>query len=179
MTQFLKTTGKLLMLPVAIIVATPVVLFLLCAIIVTFPRSLWSDYCWRRQLHRKGRYKNPAIQNDCLSSGTLIVDSPTVGWAITQCWWTPDDVAAISPESIPTDEDRKSHIAEKPQRLELPFDRWVSKRYLDANAGTAILLARRRGEKTATTIAQRTNIPIVKSWSGPIAFASTSGKTSG
>ena len=179
MTQFLKITQKLLMLPIAIIVATPVVLILLCAIIVTYPRSLWSDYCWRAQLRRKGRYKNPAIQKDRLNSGTLIVDSPTVGWAITQCWWTPENVGAISPEPIPTDEDRKSHIAEKPERLELPFDRWVSKRYLDANAGTAILLALRRGEKTAATIVKRRNIPIVKSWSGPIAFAVTSGKTSG
>jgi hypothetical protein len=179
MAQLLKTIQKLLMLPFAIVVATPVVLFLVCAIIVTFPRSLWSDYYGRKQLRRKGRYKNPEIRNDCLNSGTLIVDSPTVGWAITQCWWTPDDVGAISPEPIPTDEDRKLHVAEKPERLELPFDRWVSKRYLDANDGTATLLALRKGEKTANTIAQRTNIPIVKSWSGPIAFATTSGRTSG
>jgi hypothetical protein len=178
MTQFLRTTRKLLMFPIAIIVAMPVVLFLLCLIIVTYPRSLWSDHCWREQLRRKGRYKNPAIQNDRLNSGTLIVDSPTVGWAITHCWWTPEDVGAISPEPIPTDEERKSHIANKPERLELPFDRWVSKRYLDANAGTAILLALRRGDKTAAKIAQRRNIPIVKSWSGPISFTVTSGKTS-
>ena len=177
MTQLIKTIQKLLILPIAIVVAMPVLLFLVCAIIVTFPRSMWFDYCWRTQLRRKGRYRNPTVRNDCLNSGTLIVDSPTVGGAITQCWWTPDDVVAISPELVPTDEDRNSHIAEKPDRLELPFDRWVSQRYLDANTGTATLLAFRQGEKTAATIALQRNIPIVKSWSGPIAFASTSRKT--
>lgn len=179
MSQFRRTALKLLMLPIAIVAALAVGLFLLCAIIVVYPRSMWSDYCWRRQLRRAGRYKNAAIDGHYLNSGTLIVDSPTVGWTITQCWWTPDDVVAISPVPIPTDEDRKSHSSDKPEQLALPFDRWVAKRYLDANAGTATLLAVRRGEQIAAEVSGRRNIPIVKSWSGPIAFGSDSGKTSG
>ncbi len=172
MMRLLKAARNVLLLPFAIIVAIPVVLFIVVAIIVTLPRSLWSSHRWRQKLRRDGRYKNPAIQPHSLSTGTLIVDSPIVGWNITQCWWTPDNVLDISPEPIPTDTDRNSHIRNKTEQLELSFDRWVSKRYLDANAGTAVLIGYRGGDSLARQISRRTNIPVVKSRSGPIALHS-------
>ena len=174
MSRLLRTLRSALLFPIAMLVAIPVVLFLVVAIIVTVPRSLWSSHLWRQRLRRDGRYKNPTIQLDSLSSGTLIVDSPTVGWNITQCWWTPDRVVDISPEPIPTEDDRNSHIRSKADQLELPFDRWVSKRYLDANAGMAILIGYRRGDVLARMISRRANLPVVKSWSGPIALNSNS-----
>lgn len=179
MKQLLRVLRKVLLFPIAILVAIPVVLFFVVVIAVSLPRSLWLSHLWRQKLRRDGRYKNPAIQFDSLTTGTLIVDSPTVGWNITQCWWTPECIAEISPEPIPTDDDRDSHIRSKAEQLELPFDRWVSKRYLDANAGTAVLIGYRRGDVLARMISRRANLPIVKSWSGPIALNSSPKVTRG
>lgn len=169
MMTVLKTIRTLVLLPFAIVVGTPVFLVMVIIILAHMPRTIWLNHCWRSKLHRDGRYRNPAIKPESIDAGTLIVDSPTVGWAITQCWWTPENILDLAPDSIPSADERDRYLRSNPDRLELPFDRWVSARYLDANAGTAILLGYRRGDAVARRITNRVDIPVVKSWSGPIA----------
>lgn len=169
MMAMLNVVRTLILLPFAIAIGALVFLFIAIVILVYMPRTIWLNSLWRSKLRRDGRYKCPEIQPGSIESGTLIVDSPTVGWGITQCWWTPDNVRDISPEPIPTEEERDRHLRTNPDRLELPFDRWVSTKYLDANAGTAILLGYRRGDALVRQITRRIDIPVVRSWSGPIA----------
>lgn len=170
MHKALKTVASLLALPFAIVLGTFVALVLAVMLLAHLPRSLWMSHRWRSHLRREGRYKNPNIRPDRIVNGTLIVDSPTVGWSFTRCWWTPDDIPAISPEPIPTQEERERHTRSRPERLEFAFDRWVASKYLSDNGGSAVLLSCRRGDVTARRIAERHNVPIVNSWSGPIAF---------
>lgn len=49
--------------------------------------------------------------------GTLIIESPSLGWGFTHAWWTPEKVLAVSPYAVPTDEDYHS-AAEKMQCLD-------------------------------------------------------------
>lgn len=170
MMAVLRVIRNWVFLPFGIVIGVFVFLVLAIMFLATVPQSIWRANRWRSKLRRDRRYRNPEIRPDTISGGTLIVDSPTVGWGITHCWWTPDDILNCSPTPIPTEDDRHWHVRSDPDRLEFPFDRWVNEKYLCENAGTAILIGYRRGDALANRIANRNDIPIVKTWSGPIAF---------
>jgi hypothetical protein len=70
-------------------------------------------------------------------SGTLIVESPSLGWGFTHAWWTPENVLTISPYAVPSDDDYR-HAAEKMQCLD--WDRWQWENYTAPDKGRAFLL---------------------------------------
>ncbi len=129
----------------------------------------WDNHKWRAALKRRGRYRNPSVCPHSISTGTLIIDSPTPGWGLTQCWWTSDDITAISPVPIPTSEDRDAHTRADTDKLEMPFDVWVYEQYLNADCGSATLLAFRRGERYARRLTKtKPGLTCVESWSAPV-----------
>ena len=122
-------------------------------------------------LARQGRFRKSNAEIAELTNGTLIVDSPTIGWGLLQCWWTPDNLRAITPHQIPDEDDRKNHIQNEPENLEMPFDKWVHDKYLHPDTGTAILLSARRGDRVATKWTKlNPELDVVNSWSGPLAW---------
>ncbi len=166
MPSAIKTTGLVLitivLFPFAMVVAFPILAWHL-------PQWLWYNYKWKSLLVQQGRFRNPQIAVAELRSGTLIVDSPTLGWGLLRCWWTPDELRTITPHAIPSDNDRQQHIEAEPERLELPFDRWVHSQYLDSDTGSAILLATRRGNQFAARCTKlNPALDIVNTWSGSV-----------
>ncbi len=153
---------------VLLVVAVLVLYFTAFWILYAIPRGIYESYCWRRSLKIAGRYKTQLYHAESIRTGTLIIDSPALGWNVKHCWWTPLDLKSISPEPIPTANDRDSHLRGEHEELEMPFDRWVYKNLLDIKSGTATLLCVRRGDLLAKRIQRMANIPVVESWSGPI-----------
>ena len=174
MRRAIRTSGlilrTILLLPFAIVVATPVLVFILVVYVWHLPTLLWSKHKWKSHLTQQGRFRNPQIVVSELGNGTLIVDSPTLGWGLLQCWWTPDDLRAITPHAVPTEDDRQSHIQSEPDELEIPFDRWVHTHYLNADTGSATLLATRHGDRFAVKCTKfNPALDVVNTWSGSIA----------
>ena len=78
---------------------------------------------WKFSLWAQGRYLNWKLRPRNFKSGTLIVDSPTLGWNIKYCWWTPDDIYEKSPFKNPLIVSRESmDEPDHPDRLETEFD---------------------------------------------------------
>jgi hypothetical protein len=176
----LTTIGSILFLPFAVFIVVAVVLFLIVTFFALTPRTAWDNYKWRARFKRLGRYKNPDVHPHLLSGGTLIVHSPARGWALTQCWWTPDDIASISPVSIPNDDDRGAHARSNTDKLEMPFDAWVYQRYLNTDDGSPTLLAYRRGDRyPQRLLTLKPNFGCVESWSAPVPRCSAIGDDGG
>ena len=70
-------------------------------------------------------------------SGTLIIESPSLGWGFTHAWWTPEKILALSPYALPSDDDYRG-AAEKMQCLD--WDRWHWDNYTDPDKGRGLLL---------------------------------------
>lgn len=125
-----------------------------------------ENHRWRRMLYLADRLNRTKSFRDRLTTGTLIVDSPTLGWGLLQRWRTADDIPSLSPMSEPTDSDREKPMRSAPNTLCLPWDRWVANTYLDRDDGKAILIAKRGGDRIAKRItAKPSAIRVVRSWS--------------
>ncbi len=159
----------ILLAAIAVVVGLPVLAFVAIVMLVHLPGGLWHNYRWKSKLRRNGRYRNRSLDVSRINHGTLIVDSPTLGSGLRQCWWTPDDILATCPCSIPSCEDRTRHMKSRPDTLQLPFDAWCYQRYLHEDSGSAILLATRRGHQCAEKITNRSaKVGRVDSWSAPV-----------
>ncbi|MFK7822317.1 MAG: hypothetical protein AB8G99_26725 [Planctomycetaceae bacterium] len=163
--------------PFVIVVAIPALALALMFFASLLPRWLWSNHKWKRALARNGRFRNPKVIVAKLDTGTLIVDSPTLGWGLKQCWWTPDEIRTITPHPVPTEATREAHYETEPETPGLPFDRWVHSHYLDTDGGSAILLSFRRGDRFAAKCKRRNPaLDIVSTWSGPVREPSASSR---
>lgn len=149
--------------------------FVLVAIAVILaphlPWMLKENYRWRKKLSLAGRFDRTNKFRRRIQDGTLIVDAPTLGWGILQCWWTEDRVESMAPMDEPSEAQRSEHQQSDPDQLALPWDRWVTKKYIDVRGGQAVLIATRRGDKVAKLLASRAKgIQIVRSWSASVHF---------
>ena len=172
MRRLFRTAMNLIFAPVSLVIAG----LLLLAFLVIYPPVLCASLLeyrrWYRKLRIAGRTRSPAALLGSNQCGTLIVDNPSLGCNTTYCWWTPDDLESLSPNPIPTDDDRNNTIKSKSDgKLSHPFDRWVYERYLALETGTAILLSTRRGHKIEAKLHSRSpTYKVVTSWSGPCEF---------
>ncbi len=158
----------LLLSPVLFILMLPFVylFFVLCFLYVF--QTIPAQMRWLSSLRRQGRLSGIPSNWTQSTTGTLIVDSPTIGSGTLHCWWTPEDVATESPYGIPSDVDRKEHREVSLEFLSMPFDRWCYRRYLCAETGTAILLATWRGDRYSQQLQRKfPQLVCVMSWSGP------------
>ncbi len=169
MMKVLRLIRSLLVLPFAIVIGLPVAVILGVMIAFQLPSMFIENYRWRQRLSLAGRLNRTKAFRDSLANGSLIVDSPTLGWGLLQCWWTTDDVPSLSPMPEPTDADREKHMRSDSNTLCLPWDRWIANTYLDRDNGKAILIATRRDDRIAELItAKASTIHIVRSWSAPV-----------
>jgi hypothetical protein len=95
-------------------------------------------------------------------SGTLIIESPSLGWGFTRAWWTPDKVQVVSPHTAPTD-DEYWRATEKMQCLD--WDRWHWKNYTDPENGRGFLLRVWNGRSLEKWV-RRTfpSVDVVHTW---------------
>src|SRR4051812_30874654 len=84
-----------------------------------------SEFRFRARMWRCGRLLRLSQLHDRVTKeglGTLIINSPSLGWGITQAWWTPEKVLSLSPYTAPTD-DEYDNGAEARQWI--GWDRWI------------------------------------------------------
>ena len=159
-------------IPLAILVGIPLLLFFAGAFLCYLPIGLIEKRKWKNALRKQGRYRPAEFDEHSLRTGTLIIDSPTLGWRLCHCWWTPDDVRATSPTEPLTDEQRKEHLQSSTgDTLSLPFDQWCYDNYISLETGSAMLLAARRGDRYAKHLQTMSpELGCVDSWSAAVSF---------
>jgi len=98
-----------------------------------------SELRFRARMRRRGRFLRWRELRDRIAnegSGTLIIESPSLGWGFTHAWWTPERILDVSPHAPPTTEDYRSAV-----NLEcFEWDRWQWENYTNPDDGRALLL---------------------------------------
>jgi hypothetical protein len=108
--------------------------------VYAFFAMLVSELLFRARMRQCGRFlhwRQLGTRIDKVASGTLIVESPFLGWGSTHAWWTPEKVLAVSPYAVPGDDDYHSG-AKRMQCLD--WDRWHWENYTNPDNGRAFLL---------------------------------------
>ena len=130
--------------------------------------NLFSELRVKRRMRLSGRLLPwpAALKRIEESRGTLILESPTIGWAVYRSWWTPDDVLAQTPTPLPDASERD------PQVLSLhPFIEWCHEHYTDLDGGTACLIAVYNGKRSANELAARfPELKRIDLWTGALAL---------
>ena len=97
--------------------------------------------------------------------GTLIVESPTLGWGTTRAWWTADNVLALSPHPQPTPEEYKSRLQTAHEPACFDWDRWCFANYTCPERGRAMLIpaltqqiARGEAEEAISAVGGRSHL---------------------
>jgi len=134
--------------------------------------NLFGELRTRRRMRLAGRRLpwRQAAERMARSPGTLIVESPTLGWAVSRAWWTPDDVLARAPAAPPDESERD---LEKLSRHS--FINWCHALYTDLDRGQAYLVAAYNGHRYAERLTSRfPEVKMVHLWSGVLgSYSST------
>lgn len=95
-------------------------------------------------------------------SGTLIIESPSLGWGFAHAWWTPEKILAINPYAVPTDDEYRC-AAEQAQCL--AWDRWHWVNYTDPDKGRGLLMRVWNGRSLEKWV-RRTfpSVDVVHTW---------------
>ncbi len=119
----------------------------------------------RSRMHREAR----AISRERLLSriksgeGTVIAESPIIGWGTTRLWWTPDEILALAPME-PTRQPFHTHWY-------LSFDEWCHDRYTDLDRGRALLCPVWRSSALRKALGKQfPRLKLVVVWSGALTF---------
>lgn len=109
--------------------------------------------------------------------GTLIIETPTLGWGFASAWWTPDKILAVCPYAAPTKDEWRSAV-EKMQCLD--WDRWHWEKYTDPNKGRGILLRPWTGQSFEKWV--RRNYPsvdVVHTWTALVHYPNAGAELDG
>lgn len=158
---------------VALVVLLPFVLpALLLAFVILLALGLYAAihivvsellfYARMRHCGRFLRWRHLSARIAEEGGGTLIIESPSLGWGFTHAWWTPEKVLAVSPYAVPTDDDYRS-AAEKMQCPD--WDRWHWENYTDPGKGRGFLLRVWNGRSLEKWV-RRTfpSVDVVHTW---------------
>jgi hypothetical protein len=117
----------------------PLVIVLACLSIVALPFLVLAKRRADRQFVRKMQVRGRFIERGeleprlCGGEGTLVVEQAhKMG---SRIWWTPEDVVKAAPTEPPPEEELDFTFGMVLQ----PFVIWCFERYLDPDAGTALL----------------------------------------
>lgn len=148
----------------ALIITSPLWVPIAIVVLVTETHFVPQELRLRRRMHQAGRFRHSSTLIG--QGGTLIIDSPTFGWAIARLWWTPEDIMSLAPLPPETEEERDRAMSTG-RYLWHPFDRWISQRYLCAQGGTAFLVGVWHAGRHRKKLQQRyPAMKFVESWSG-------------
>lgn len=137
-----------------------------------------SERSFRSQMRRRNRFLSwdEALRRIGQSGGTLIIETPSPGWNFTHAWWTPEDVLAKSPYSMPSEEE---YIRAAEESRCLDWDRWCWDNYICPEKGTAFLLRVWNGESLERRLKQWfPHLPVVRTWTALMRFPVLASDTS-
>ena len=141
-----------------------------------------SELRVRSRMVRCGRYLRPRDLRRRIASdgGTLLVESPTLGWGVTRAWWTPDDVLGKSPHPQPTREDYRTTLTESKGTRCLEWDRWCWSNYTGLDSGRAMLVRVWNGRTLESKLMRDfPKLKVVNSWTALVHSPIPSGNTNG
>ncbi len=138
----------------------PFTLLILLALgVYAFFAILVSEFLFRARMRQCGRFlrwRDLGARIAEESAGTLIIESPFLGWGFTRAWWTPEKALIVSPYAVPTDDEYRS-AAEKMQCLD--WDRWHWENYTNPENGRGFLVRvwngsslKQRGRRTFPSV---------------------------
>ncbi len=152
-------------LPIILVVAALFVP-LFGALYVWAAMDCWSiEQRLRARMRQCGRLLRLREARDHMGAqgGTLIVESPSLGWGNTRAWWTPELVLSTSPYTEPSEEAYRE--AAKHMRC-TDWDRWCYGNYVSPDHGRAWLLRIRDSRKLQRRLKEEfPGVPIVTTWS--------------
>ena len=142
---------------------------LLVLLVVQGPVMLCRHLRWRTLLWASKRTASPG-QVARFPTGWLIVDSPSMCSAVTQCWWTPTASGQLAPMPEPTDVERSDVFRDdNAEKQAHPYDTYCYDRYISLESGTAKLVAGRRGQEVARRLCERyPKLQVVRTWSAAV-----------
>jgi hypothetical protein len=139
-TPWYRKVALVILLPFVLPIVPLVFAILLALGLYAVIHNFVSELLLRARMRQCGRFlrwRQLSARIAEEESGTLIIESPSLGWGFTHAWWTPEKVLAVSPYAAPTDEEYRS-AAEKMQCLD--WDRWHWENYTDPDKGRGFLL---------------------------------------
>jgi hypothetical protein len=139
-------------------------------LVIGLIRGLVHRVRWLGGLRRNGRVIAAAELLAIAKGGTLIVDRPGFNLSSANCWWTTENVPEMSPDPIPTDDERMELLKSSDEPTVPKFEEWCWRRYLAPDGGTATLVAPpHHGEAMASKLREQLpNLIVVKSWSAMV-----------
>lgn len=152
--------------PLSIGVMVLAVFLVPCAALYAVGEILYfiDERRFRSRMRKKGRVlKRPAARDLIVAQGgTLIIESPSIGWGNTRAWWTPEDVQLIAPHGPPTD----SEMRESAQEMRAtPWDQWCFENFVSPDSGRALLLRIGAGKAWQRRIKRSfPNLKIIETW---------------
>jgi hypothetical protein len=173
-----RTIWSLAMSPVILILFFFVLIGIGIIVVIAIPGTIVRNLEWSESLRKQGRIGDPDSKSGRYRSGTLIVDSFTPAKGVLRCWWTPDDIRAISPFEVPGHErfeDRLDEVMRNHPIISISlFDLWVHDRYIHPETGTAILLATQKGDRCAERLRRENpGLDMIVTWSALVARRET------
>jgi len=124
-----------------------------------------GEWCFKRRMSLLGRYisRQKLRCHAAEASGTIIVDHPSFGWALSRVWWTSEDVVSqanasklSADEPLPEFNDFKCR----------DFDAWVWDRYLNPQTGRALLIEVWHGRRKVESILHHcAHLKLIESFS--------------
>lgn len=127
-----------------------------------------TESCVWLRMRLRGRFLSGRVRRRRFADGhgTVIIESPMVGWNVTRAWWTDEDVLALAPAAPPTKDDLTAGTI-----WDHPFVRWAHERYTDIRAGRASLLRVWNGTRLQRRLSKRyPRLRFVEVWSGFASF---------
>jgi hypothetical protein len=157
-----RKVAMILLLPFVLPTIPLVLLIFACIGLYAVVANYFSERQIRRRMKQSGRYLSLSDVRDRIAAcgGTLIIESPSLGWNFTHAWWTPDEIVATSPFSVPGENEYKI-AAERMECLE--WDRWVWDNYTCLDKGRAFLIRVWNGASMEQRLTKSfTNLDIVR-----------------
>ena len=159
----------------------PFVLAILLALgLYAVIHNLVSELCFRARMRQCGRFlrcRELSARIAAEGPGTLIVETPSLGWGFTHAWWTPEKVLASSPYPLPSDDEYRG-AAEKMECLD--WDRWNWENYTDPDKGRALLLRVWNGRSLERWIKRKSPaVSVVHTWTALVHAPKTAAETGG
>jgi hypothetical protein len=123
-----------------------------------------SQLRFRARMRQRGRFLRWRDLRDRIADegpGTLIIESPSLGWGFTHAWWTPERVLDVSPHAPPTEEDYRNAV-----NLEcFAWDRWQWENYTHPDRGRAWLLRVWNGRSLERSVRSAfPSVAVVRTW---------------
>lgn len=164
-TPWYRKVALVILLPL-VLPTVPLVLAILLALTLhAVIHNFVSCMLFRAQMRQRGRFlrwRQLSARITAEGPGTLIIESPSLGWAFTHAWWTPEKILDISPYLVPTDDEYRSAAG---QMRCLDWDRWHWENYTAPDKGRGFLLRVWNGQSLEELV--RRNFPsvdVVHTW---------------